>query len=281
MSAVSTQRILNTLVGLFFLTATLVGTHASAQAPPAGVPAAPPGGVDPSKLPDTDGLHLGMSQDQAVAIVKRLYPFDINIATNKEADGTTWIRHISGSKIQNCHDSCDDIDISLSPPPNPTQVIGITRALNSANGTPPTTEAVVASLRKKYGKELASGDPATMTWAYDEQGQPINPKGPSNWRAADCAHAGDLEIPGPTPLAQIFSRLVANLCNHGVFVTAQILPGRAIQGVPVAQQIYITLGEKSLQLRDGVAAQQYAEARAAGKQQQEMKKAQQQKAPSL
>jgi len=41
------------------------------------------------------------------------------------------------------------------------------------------------------------------------------------------------------------------------------------------------MGEKSLQFRDGVAAQQYAEALATAKKQQEMKTAQQQKAPTL
>jgi len=60
-----------------------------------------------------------------------------------------------------------------------------------------------------------------------------------------------------------------------------VLPGSAIQGVPVAPQIFIIMGEKSLQFRDGVAAQQYAEALATAKKQQEMKTAQQQKAPTL
>ena len=274
--------VLRILAGVLFAAAGFSGQRALSQALPAGVPAAPPDGIEAAKLPDTNGIHLGMSQDQALTVVKRLYPANlINIITNKEADGTTWILHISASKVQNCIASCDDIDVAFSPPPNPIQVIAINRVINSGNATPPTVDAVAASLRKKYGQELASVKAPIMTWAYDEQGQPINPQGPSNWSPADCAHAGGFELPGATPLAQILPRLEANLCNRGVFVTVQILPGAAIQGVPVAPQIFMFLGEKSLQFRDGVAAQQHIEALATAKKQREMKTAQQQKAPTL
>jgi len=282
------DRTIRSLILPAVIAAALAGARLPAQTQPlpAGVPAAPPGGVIAAKLPDTNGVHLGMSQDQAVAVMKRLYPPNLTtMTTNKEPDGTTWISHISGQNIQNCTASCDGMDVSLSPPPNPVQVIGINRVINSGSSTPPTVDKVVASLRQKYGQELASVKAPIMTWAYDEQGQPINPQGPSNWSAADCAHAGGFELPGATPLAQILPRLEANLCNRGVFVTVQILPGAAIQGVPVAPQIFMYLGEKSLQFRDGVAAQQYAEAQAAAKQQQQqqeqMKAAQQQKAPTL
>jgi len=267
---------------LLFVTAGLASQPALGQAAlPAGVPAPPPGGINPAKLPDTNGVHLGMSVDQAIAVIKGLYPRDLTTVTSEKlADGTVWTRNIKADNKQNCNASCDSIVVSFSPPPNPVQVIGIERAINSGSGTPPTVDAVVASLRQKYGKEVMSAV-GVMAWAYDEQGQPINPQGPSNWRPADCARAGDLEIPGPTPLAQILPKLTRDLCNRGVFVSVQVLPGTAIQGVPVAPQIFIHLGEKSLEFRDGVVAQQYAEARAANQKQQEMKKAQQQAAPVL
>ncbi len=281
-AAIITRWVLRTLAGMLFAASGLAGLRASAQTLSAGVPAAPPGGIDAAKLPDTNGVHLGMRQDQALAVMKKLYPANLLTTTsNKQADGTVWISHIDGQNIQNCTASCDDMDVTLSPPPNPAQVIGINRTINSGSSTPPTMDNVVASLRQKYGKELASVKAPIMTWAYDEQGQPINPEGPSNWSPADCAHSGGFELPGATPMAQILPRLEANLCNRGVFVTVQILPGAAIQGVPVAPQIFIYLGEKSLQFRDGVAAQQYAEAQAAAKQQQQMKTAQQQKAPTM
>ena len=267
---------------LLFVTAGFASQPALGQnVLPAGVPAPPPGGINPAKLPDTNGVHLGMSVDQAKAAIKGLYPGDSTTAsTEKLADGTMWIRNIAADNKQNCSASCDSIVVSFSPPPNPVQVIGITRAISYGSSTPPTVDAVVASLRQKYGKEVMS-DVGILAWAYDEQGQPINPKGPSNWRPADCASAGNLEVPGPTPLAQILPKLTRDLCLRGVFVSVQVPPGRAIQGVPVAQQIFIHLGERSLEFRDGVVAQQYWEARAANQKQKEMKKAQQQAAPVL
>jgi hypothetical protein len=40
----------------------------------AQVPAAAGAGVDPSKLPDVEGIHLGMSIENASAIMKSLFP---------------------------------------------------------------------------------------------------------------------------------------------------------------------------------------------------------------
>ena len=278
--AINVRRVLRIL--LFFVTAGLANLPALGQGSlPAGVPAPPPGGINPAKLPDSNGVHLGMSVDQALAVVKGLYPGDLTtVTTEKLADGTMWTRTIMGGSKESCSTYCESISVSFSPPPNPVQVIGIGRGIIYGSSTPPTVDAAVASLRQKYGKEVMS-DVGVMAWAYDEQGQPINPQGPSNWRPADCASAGDLGVPGPTPLAQVLPNLLRDLCHRGVFVSARVLPAPAIQGVPVVSQIYINLGEKSLEFRDGVIAQQYWEARAANQKQQEMKKAQQQTAPKL
>lgn len=278
--AINVRRLLWLL--LLFVTAGLSSPPVLGQgALPAGVPAPPPGGINPAKLPDSNGVHLGMSVAEAMAVIKGLYPGDLTTATTEKlADGTMWTRNIRADCKQSSNASCDSIVVSFSPPPNPVQVIGVARTIIYGLSTPPTVDAAVASVRQKYGKEVMS-DVGLLAWAYDEQGQPIHPQGPSNWRPADCASAGDMGIPGATPLAQILPNLTRNLCNRGVFVTVRVLPGPAIQGVPVVSQIYIYLNERSLEFRDGVAAQQYWEARAANLQQQEMKKAQQQKAPKL
>jgi hypothetical protein len=38
------------------------------------IPAAPAGGIDPSRLPDIQGIHLGMTLQQALPVLKPLYP---------------------------------------------------------------------------------------------------------------------------------------------------------------------------------------------------------------
>ncbi len=72
----------------------------------------------------------------------------------------------------------------------------------------------------------------------------------------------------------------ADLCNQDVYVTAQLLVGD-LQGTPVVTQIYMYLGEKPLMARDSAASQQYLAGVADAKTQQQMKNAQQQKAPTL
>jgi hypothetical protein len=287
------------LIGLFFVAAGFLRLQALAQAPAAGIPAAPPGGIDAAKLPDTNGVHLGMSQDQAVAAMKALYPGNLlTIYYDKHADGTVWIARLSGVTAQNCSSNCDSMEVYLSMPPSPVQVVSIHRGLILPSGKQPTLDTTVASLRQKYGKELASskGGPGVLAWAYDEQGQPANPQGPSNWNPADCGGGSigttsgytdpkqpmevDAALP-PIPLAQQLPGLTGNLCNRNVFVTAQVLQGAAIQGVPVVQQIFMFLGENPLMIRDAVADQQYFDSQAAAKQQQQQKNAQQQKAPTL
>ena len=184
----------------------------------------------------------------------------------------------------------------FSTPPNPQEVVSIQRTLLLALDKQPTLDTTVASLRQKYGMELASTRCCdVMAWAYDEQGQPANPQGPSNWNPADCGGGqlgvsggqtppGSLEVDyvlGPVPLAQQLPALTGNLCNRNVYVTAQLQRGEAIKGVPVVHQIAVFLGERPLMLRNAVAGQQYLDGLAAAKQQQQQKKAEQQKAPTL
>ena len=84
----------------------------------------------------------------------------------------------------------------------------------------------------------------------------------------------------PIPLAQELPGFIGNLCNRNVFVTAQMLES-SVQGTPVINQMYIYLGEKPLALRNAVAGRQFLEGQGVAKQQQQLKDAQQNKAPSL
>jgi Transposase len=172
----------------------------------------------------------------------------------------------------------------------PEQIVNVLRQIEvaMANGkTTPLackeagiTEQTYYRRRKEYGGlkvDQAKSAAGVVAWAYDEQGQPINPQGPSNFSPADCAGGG---APGVGPLSTALPDLVAslnrNLCSRNVYVTAE-LGAQSIQGTPVVVSIYLILGDKSLMFRDTVATKQYYDA----KQQQQMKNAQQQKAPTL
>jgi len=268
-----------------------------AQAPATGIPAAPAGGVVGSKLPDANGVHLGMTQDEALAVMKQLYPGDkLTVYYDKLPGGAVWISRLSGLSSPNCNTGCDSMEVNLTMPPSPVQVATILRTINLDPTKQPTMETTVASLRQKYGKELTTrAGPNLLTWAYDEQGQPINPQGPSNWSPSDCVGGTlgmvsgntdpkqpmeiDAALP-PIPLAQQIPNLTKNLCNYNVYVRAQLQTG-TIQGTQVVGQIFVVLDENSMMLRDAVADQQYFDAQAAAKQQQQQKNPQQQKAPTL
>jgi hypothetical protein len=235
-----------------------------------------------------------MTVDQATAVMKGLFPgTGPQLRYSHYDKGPAWVSSMSGAAA----DQHDFLQVFLSMPPNPQQVVFVQRTLILSPGKQPTADSTMASLRQKYGKDLPLPGSSTgmMAWAYDEQGQPATPQGPANWNPTDCAQqkfgvaggqadpASSLEIvfvPDPTPLAQKVSTMTADLCNRDVYVTAQLMLG-SIQGTPVVSQIVMYLGEKPLMVRNSLAGQQYLQGVADAKNQQQMKNAQQQKAPTL
>jgi hypothetical protein len=272
--------------------ASLIGRQIPAQT--AQIPAGPAGGVIASKLPDAEGVHLGMSVAQATAVMKALFPGSgLQLLYSHFQNGPAWVSSMKGQS----QDQTDFLSVFFSMPPNPQQVTFLQRTVIMPSGKQPTVANTMAGLRQKYGTELKNTKPGTgiVGWAYDEQGQPASPQGPENWNPADCANqmmgvAGGLPDPtsslevnasvDPIPLAQQLPGFIGNLCNRNVFVTAQMLAG-SIQGTSVVNQMYIYLGEKPLALRDTVAADQFLEGQTAAKQRQQQKNAEQNKAPTL
>jgi hypothetical protein len=280
-----------TMAASILFAAGFIGQQTLAQT--AQVPAGPAGGVIASKLPDAEGVHLGMSVVEATAVMKGLFPgAGLQVLYSHFLNGPSFVSSMKGQS----QDQTDYLSVFFSMPPNPQQVTFLQRTMIMPPGKQPTEANTMAGLRQKYGKELANTKPVTgiVGWAYDEQGQPASPQGPENWNPADCANqmigvtgglpqANSLEVNAildPIPLAQELPDLLRNLCNRNVFVTAQILES-SIQGAPVVNQMHIFLGEKPLALRNTVAGRQYLEGQATAKQQQQLKNAEQNKAPSL
>ena len=285
-------------IGFRFLAASaLIGTCLIGRQIPAQtvqVPAGPTGGIIGSKLPDAEGVHLGMSVPQATVVMKSLFPGSgLRPFYSHFQNGPTFVSSMKGES----QDHTDFLSVFFSMPPNPQQVTFLQRTMIMPPGKQPTEANTMAGLRQKYGMELRNTRPGTgiFGWAYDEQGQPASPQGPENWNPADCANqmmgvAGGQPDPNsslevnasvdPIPLAQQLPGFLGNLCNRNVFVTVQILAS-SIQGTSVVNQMHIFLGEKPLALRDTVAADQFLEGQAAAKQQQQQKNAEQNKAPAL
>jgi len=294
-ASTAARRAIGILIAVLCATACFAGTLAFAQAPTAGIPPAPAGGISAANLPDTNGVHLGMFQDEALAVMTKLYPGDYLVIRNARFDnGQLWVARLEAKAVETCNNQCSDyMVVVFSTPPNPIEVVHIHRSIQLAEGKQPTADTTVASLRQKYGKDLASAK-VGMAWAYDEQGRPFDPRGPANWDPTECAgqvtgvvggQAGsplmvDAPVMGPLPLADILRNLDKDLCNRDVYVTARLTQA-AVKGIPVVTRIEMSLGEKSLQYRDAIAQQQYFEAKQQRRQQQQLKNAQQRKSPSL
>jgi hypothetical protein len=160
----------------------LLATLAASSRPPAPSPAPQASSpLDPSKMPDIAGLHIGMSAQDAKAVLAkasnnqvRLLPIGFGPGNKQQAVYSL----IAGGG------PAGSITADVTMPPNPQLVWHIARGA----AQPSVNRAVLlAALRQKYGKETyatAWGGKATdfatddsniraLVWLMDEQGRPL------------------------------------------------------------------------------------------------------------
>jgi hypothetical protein len=282
---------------LFALAANIsVPRAAFAQAVPTPVPVEPAGGLDPSKLPDVQGLHLGTPAQEAVAKVKSLYPntsqkFLTTVMTSnwQGAPDAPWVSRING--YAGCPgitvDVCDTLLVRFNEPPSPPRVVSIERTLGFAVGKYPTLDNVKAAVIQKYGPNPYVLGPNLLAWVLDEQGRPLSLPPATLQRKTQCA--GALMIPmsgGSTPAAESAGRtaftdanikqLMVDPCRVGVIVYANIM----VSGQLVTS-MNLTMSENSYDTRAYIATQQYLSKLAVAQKQQQMKAASQQATPKF
>jgi hypothetical protein len=139
--------------------------------------------LDPSKMPDVVGVHLGMTAQQALEAMHKQYPKDIYEklaadwwpAAEKPDYGFTILSSAPGNEA--------DAHLSFTAPPNPQLVWRITRftyRMHINHGT------LLTALREKYGKETVAYQESNYThavtddramadlyWLFDESGRRI------------------------------------------------------------------------------------------------------------
>jgi hypothetical protein len=118
--SIATLRITFAAASILALTA-LPGVYAVAQT------AAPAASVDPSKLPDVEGIHLGMSAEQASAIMKGLFPagthsLTVTAARFANTQDKVWLTSMTGSLASNCTGCSEQVILRFSTPPRVQQV---------------------------------------------------------------------------------------------------------------------------------------------------------------
>lgn len=167
-----------------------------AWAPPAEAAQPKPAGpLDPMKLPDIQGIHPGMTVEQANQVIAKLAPGaripwynsamvlpTTNIVAGHAASQLTlaydWVQLGGGAKDTNL-----ELSLEATRPPNQEHIwhIGLRTQRQHINRA-----VLFAALRRKYGKELLATDfhdqpvnddnrISNLWWVYDEQGHPRSP----------------------------------------------------------------------------------------------------------
>jgi hypothetical protein len=163
------------LISLFALLASFAAWSFAAQNQGGSAAPASNFALDPSKLPDISGLHLGMSLADATALMKKMYPRGVGVM-NGGPYGPQGQPAVAVLRAQG--DGRDMAGVDLTMPPNPQVVWHMSRDLVQPNIA---HNVLVAGLRQKYGKETYAvgppGRPVTddsqiqqMWWVFDEQG---------------------------------------------------------------------------------------------------------------
>jgi hypothetical protein len=228
--------------------------------PPAETAAAAPIKLDPLKLPDVVGVHLGMTVAQALAITHKQYPSDIYSrfpvtwwpADQKPEEGSTVLSSAPGNEA--------DVHLSFTAPPDLQLVWRLTRFTYRMNINHAT---LIAALRAKYGKETVAtvennGQIVTddklmsnLYWLYNESGERIPNPPPTAFEGgqnvANCWVIGNPQplMPYKTEQVKTFHDWCTRLVGLRVSITPQ----------EIVQQTFTELIDIPLALRHARASQ--------------------------
>ncbi len=174
------------------------GAGAPQAAPKAGTTAtAFTGTLDPAKLPDVVGIHVGMPAEDAVAILKKLHGGNVNVISAGSPVNYTRANY----QLNVNPPAGDTFQLNYSFPPGVQRVTSIS---HQSQYYPQVSHSnMLDSLRAKYGKETLAiagplvakpGEDARITqmdWLFDENGKAIPPGPVSNMAPYGCVQAYD------------------------------------------------------------------------------------------
>jgi hypothetical protein len=248
------------------------GLAASAAASPQGAPS--------GALPDIVGLRPGIPAQQAYDFLKaydriaQVFVSDTPVAAPGQSPVTQKPAPFAIAMTQDPNGAAELIQADLTLPPSKPMVWRVARRVRFTDDRQPTTENMIASLRKKYGAEdyrMLGANGGVLTWYFNEQGGRALP--PNGVNPANCA-----AIVGPTDVLMavpavhtqqflLFQPLPDNpqvvSCRTLVVVRAQLSSGMAAGRV---LQLDVIVADLPLQARahaatlellaNGAAAQQ-------------------------
>ena len=240
--------------------------------PPSDSPsAAPAGPLEPAKLPDVVGIHMGMLRQDVPGILLKLHP-----GNPIQPEGPDTVAGLSFSAQLPGQSAGDNIHVEFTLLPDKQRVYFIERYIRY--GQAMTYDNFLAAERQKYGQEIFTdigGD--TKYWLFDEQGHPLPPdKNAQQQSPYGCD-------PDQASGRMLFLNQVrsytngglppATFCDSVIVLMVQAGPG------PV-QSIHTFLEDRALLRREVAVSGEAAKVEGQKKQQQQLKDANQAK-PNL
>jgi len=152
---------------------------AAPYVPPSGAPTAFTGPLDPSKLPDISGIHVGMNLEDSKAALQKLYPNAHIDVLNGVVLGPQHTSSVGLYRVQRDSTGLDQAQLDFTAQPNQQVVWHLTRIAPQPHVA---HNVLVEALRQKYGKETYATGPAQapatndsqimqMWWMFDEGGK--------------------------------------------------------------------------------------------------------------
>jgi hypothetical protein len=236
-----------------------------------GATVAPAGPLDPAKLPDVVGIHLGMPREDVAGILLKLHP-----GNPIQPEGPNTVAGLFFSSDLPGKSGGDNIHVEFTLPPGKQRVYYIERGLQYK--LPLSRDNVLASLRQKYGHEIFY-DPngAHMFWLFDEQGHPIPPDKNAQQRSPygcdTAATAGNMYFRSQVNAYLHDGLPPATFCDSVIVLHIMVPPDPVVL-------IGTSLEDRALFRREVIAAGEAAKAEGQKQRQQELKNANQAK-PNL
>ena len=252
---------------------------ASVTAQQSAAPSDAPVSIDPIKLPDVVGIHLGTTADDAKAILEQHYP---NLPIG--ASGTTGITVKGGA-------TGDNVAVDLTETPDTPVVWHVGRVAGHQHVN---RDTLLAALREKYGKETFNGHLALsaqpvsdsqiqmMEWVFDEQGNAVNGAKVISGSVDGCAMAGKASSGAAVTPASFYesaptagAQAVKGDCASLVVVGVQF-----VEATDIIETFYTSAADLGLVHREAKATYAWKQSQAEQKHQQDVEKSKQTK-PTL
>lgn len=136
----------------------------------------------PNGMPDVVGLYPGQPVSDAYGLLKAYYPNRGGLVDllQEQWPGVNGgkplptVMHIPPADQQGTYD--DVIDVAITLPPTKQSVWALKRQIRFDPGKAPSTNALVASLRQKYGPEMpgpSGGAVRILRWYFDANGKRV------------------------------------------------------------------------------------------------------------